>query len=144
MLRAHLFHATPAMTRPEPPPPGLHDYLVLSRGHWDPALPPATIQAAIDDFYVWYDRLLAEGRVLPGQRLAVEGRLVSRERTVDGPFSEAKEVVGGYWFFRAASLDEAAALAAQNPCLACGLSYEVRPVELERASAFVRSNETPR
>ena len=133
------------MTRPDsPPPPGLHDYLVLSRGRWDPTLPPAVIQAAIDAFYAWYERLLGEGRALPGQRLTVEGRLVSRERTTDGPFAESKEVIGGYWFFRVGSLDEAAALAAQNPCLACGLSYEVRPIEPERASAYVRSNETPR
>lgn len=123
--------------------PELHDYLVLSRGQWDRDLPPQVIQSAIDAFYGWYGGLLAEGKVLPGQRLAREGKLVSRERVQDGPFAEAKEIVGGYWFFRAASLDEAAALAAQNPCLACGLSFEVRPVELERASAFVRSNETP-
>ncbi len=123
--------------------PDLHDYLVLSRGQWDRDLSPHVIQAAIDAFYAWYDRLLEEGKVLPGQRLAREGRLVSRERVLDGPYAEAKELVGGYWFFRAASLDEAAALAAQNPCLACGLSFEVRPVELVRASAFARTNETP-
>jgi hypothetical protein len=62
---------------------------------------------------------------------------------LDGPFAEAKEVIGGYWFFVAASLDEAAALAAQNPCLACGLSYEVRPLEPQRASAFALTSETP-
>jgi hypothetical protein len=62
---------------------------------------------------------------------------------IDGPFAEAKEVVGGYWFFLAGSLAEAAALAAQNPCLACGLTYEVRPIEEERASAYKLSNETP-
>lgn len=123
--------------------PELHDYLVLSRGQWDRDLPPPAIQSAIDAFYDWYGRLLEEGKVLPGQRLAREGKLVSRGQVLDGPFSEAKEIVGGYWFFRAASLDEAAVLAAQNPCLACGLSFEVRPVELERASAYARANETP-
>ncbi|HKE96775.1 MAG TPA: YciI family protein, partial [Povalibacter sp.] len=61
----------------------------------------------------------------------------------DGPFIETKEVIGGYWFFIANSLEEAAALAAQNPCLACGLSYEVRPIALERCSAFDESSETP-
>lgn len=123
--------------------PKLNEYLVLSRGQWDRDLPQQVIQSAIDDFYDWYGRLLAEGKALPGHRLAREGKLVARGRVVDGPFAETKELVGGYWFFRAASLDEAAALAAQNPCLACGLSYEVRPLEPARASAFVRSNETP-
>lgn len=41
---------------------------------------------------------------------------------IDGPFAEAKEVIGGYWFVVAGSLQEAAAVAAENPCLACGLS----------------------
>lgn len=62
---------------------------------------------------------------------------------IDGPFAEAKEVIGGYWFVVAGSLQEAAAVAAENPCLACGLSYEVRPIELERASDYRESNETP-
>jgi hypothetical protein len=61
----------------------------------------------------------------------------------DGPFGEAKELVGGYWFIVASSLDEAAALAAENPCMQCGLFYEIRPVDPEKASAFTRTTETP-
>lgn len=121
----------------------LSDYLVLSRGRWDEDKTPEQIQAAIDQFYAWHDRLVAEGRMRSGRRLAREGRLVGRGGVMDGPFSEAKEVVGGYWFFVAASLDEAVALAAQNPCIACGLCFEVRPIEPERASAYRLANETP-
>jgi hypothetical protein len=123
--------------------PPLSDHLVLSRGKWSGSKSPDEIQQAIDAFYIWYERALADGRMKPGQRLATAGKLVSQGRVVDGPFAETKELVGGYWFIVAASLDEAAAIAAENPCLACGLSMEVRPVELQRASAFVLSNETP-
>jgi hypothetical protein len=119
------------------------EYLVLSRGQWDADKSPQEIQQAIDAFYAWREQLLREGRMKGGQRLAVSARHVSRQGVTDGPFAEAKEVIGGYWFFVAASIDEAAALAAQNPCLACGLSYEVRPIEQERASAFKVTNETP-
>ena len=121
----------------------MQDHLIISRGQWDADASPERIQDAIDRFYVWYDRLLAEGVILRGSRLKVEGRLVTRQRVLDGPFAEAKEVVGGYWFIRAASLDEAAAIAAQNPCLECGLSMEVRPLDAERASAWVKASETP-
>ena len=121
----------------------LSEYLVISRGQWDKDLSPGTIQAAIDQFYVWHDRLVAEGKLKAGQRLTTEGKLVTKRNVMDGPFAEAKEVIGGYWFFLASSLDEAAALAAQNPCLACGLAYEIRPIEAERASAFKVTNETP-
>lgn len=121
----------------------LHDYLIISRGHWDPAVPPAQIQDAIDRFYLWYERLLAEGTILPGSRLAREGKLVTAQRVIDGPFAEAKEVVGGYWFIRATSLDEAAAIVADNPCIACGLAMEVRPLEADRARADTLAAETP-
>ncbi len=119
------------------------EFLVISRGKWDDGLPPERIQAAIDDFYAWHDRCVAAGTMRGGQRLATGGKRVSRQGVVDGPFSESKEVIGGYWHILAGSLEEAAVLAAQNPCMACGLEFEVRPIEPERASAYVRSNETP-
>jgi hypothetical protein len=119
------------------------EYLLLSRGQWDRDKSPQEIQAAIDDFYVWHQQLVAQGKFKPGQRLATGGKVVSRSGVTDGPYAEAKEVIGGYWFIVATSLQEAAAIAALNPCLACGLTYEVRPIELERASAFREGNETP-
>lgn len=119
------------------------EYLVLSRGQWDKHASRDDIQAAIDRFYAWHDQLVAEGRMRAGQRLAREGTVVSRQAITDGPFAEAREVVGGYWTILACSLDEAAAIAAENPCLAYGLAFEVRPIEPVRASAYALSNETP-
>ncbi len=119
------------------------EFLVISRGQWDRDKSPAEIQQAIDAFYLWYGQLVLEGRMKAGQRLATQAKIVSRDGVTDGPFAETKEVIGGYWFVVATSLAEAAELAAQNPCLACGLTYEIRPIELERASAFKVTNETP-
>ena len=119
------------------------EFLVISRGRWDEDKSPEQIQEAIEAFYVWHDRLVAAGKMKPGQRLARPSVLVSRHGVTDGPFAESKEVIGGYWFFLADSLEEAAALAAQNPCLGCGLMLEVRPIESKRCSAFEPSCETP-
>lgn len=121
----------------------LSEFLILSRGQWDTNKSPEQIQQAIDAFYDWHERLVQEGKAKAGQRLAIDCRFVSSLGVMDGPFTESKEVIGGYWFFYARTLDEAAALAAQNPCIACGLSFEVRPIEPERASAYKDSNETP-
>jgi hypothetical protein len=120
-----------------------NEYLLLSRGRWDADKSAERIQSAIDDFYVWYERRVAEGKFKPGRRLATGVRLVTRAGINDGPFAETKEVIGGYWFIVADSLQEAAAIAAESPCLACGLSYEIRPIESQRASAYRESNETP-
>ena len=113
------------------------EFLVISRGQWDPKLSREEIQAAIDGFYVWYERLVDEGRVRRGSRLDHTGRIVSRDGIVtDGPYGETKEVIGGFWTILAPDLDAAARIAAENPCLRCGLFFEIRPLEPERASAF--------
>lgn len=79
----------------------------------------------------WYDGLAAQGKVEHGRPLELGGRVVSGaggERVTDGPFAEAKEVVGGYFFLKVADLDEATEIAKQCPGLPLGLSVEVRPV----------------
>jgi hypothetical protein len=120
------------------------EFLVISRGQWDPNLPPGEIQAAIDDFYSWHDRLVGEGRARPGSRLAHTGRTVFKNGLVtDGPFGETKEVIGGFWTILAADLDEAAGLLSEHPCLRCGLFFELRPLEGVRATAFMVTTETP-
>lgn len=129
---------------PNPSQAQRSEYLVLSRGQWDRDASPEKIQAAIDAFYVWHDKLVAEGRLRTGQRLKPAGKTVSRGAVVDGPYAESKELVGGYWFILAASLEEAARIAAENPCLACGLSNEVRPIEPARGRADMVSCETPK
>ena len=121
----------------------LHEYLVVSRGQWDAAASKEEIQAAIDAFYIWYEQSLESGLMKPGHRLAQDGKVVSKNSVTDGPFTETKELVGGYWFIVARNLEEAAAIAAQNPTLAYGLTLEVRPLELARANVLVPANETP-
>jgi hypothetical protein len=126
-----------------PPQASKKQFLVLSRGQWDESASQQEVQAAIDRFYRWYERCLEQGTMLPGSRLANEGKRVARSSITDGPFTETKELVGGYWFIVAGSLDEAAALAAENPCLKFGLSLEIRPLDAERAQAASVTSETP-
>lgn len=51
--------------------------------------------------------LLASERLLPsanGARVRFEG---ASRQVIDGPFVEAKELVGGYWVWQVGSFDEA-------------------------------------
>ena len=115
--------------------PSLSEYLVISRGQWDEACSSDQIQNAIDQFYIWLDRLVSEGKMKRGQRLTYEGRTVARQNAItDGPFGESKEVIGGYWSVLAPNLDEAAQIAKGNPCLDCGLVLEIRPIDPQRAT----------
>lgn len=88
-------------------------------------IPPATLkpedvpQALMEAMGPWMDEALKAGRLIStgGLKPAAEGRrLLGRTGevlVVDGPFAEAKEVIGGYAVFEAPSLDEAQVLAAQ-------------------------------
>jgi hypothetical protein len=117
----------------ERPPPS--EFLAISRGHWDQTCSPDEIQNVIDQFYLWLERLVSEGKMKRGQRLTYEGRTVARQNTItDGPFGESKEVIGGYWFIVAHDLDEAAEIAQGNPCLDYGLVLEIRPIDPQRAT----------
>lgn len=119
------------------------EYLVLSRGQWDKGASKQEIELAIGRFYEWYERNLKTGQFKPGSRLGIAAAMVSKSGILtDGPFGEAKEIVGGYWIIVAASLREAAEVAAQNPCIQHGLRFEIRPLEVERASAYGLTNET--
>jgi hypothetical protein len=112
------------------------EYLVISRGQWDKTLSRDEIQNVIDRFYTWRDRLVDEGKMKPGQRLTYKGKTIVRQNVItDGPFGESKEVIGGYWFILAASLDEAVQIAEGNPCLDCGLFLEIRPIDPQRATS---------
>jgi|SRR5579859_5576618 len=60
-----------------------------------------------------------------GDKLKPEGRIVSAAAVSDGPFVEAKEVVGGFMIVSAESLDHAAAIAKEMP-VGPGARIEVR------------------
>ena len=58
-----------------------------------------------------------------GASVVFEG---SAARVVDGPFTEAKEAVGGYWLIQARSTEEAIEWAKRCPGQDCRI--EVRPI----------------
>jgi hypothetical protein len=108
------------------------EYLFLFRGkQWDRSLSPAELQRTMAGFLAWFERLSADGTLKAGQPLMDEARIVSGRngRTVaDGPFTESKEAVGGYFLIEAASFEDAVAIAQQCPMLECGTAVEVRPI----------------
>jgi len=120
------------------------EYLLLFRGsNWDKGLSPEQLQKTVDQFMAWFERLKEQGKVLGGQPLEREGKIVSGKngRTVaDGPFAESKEAIGGYFLLQVEDLDEAVAIAKQCPVLEYGSTVEVRPVA-EECPTFRRVKE---
>ncbi len=91
------------------------------------------IQGIMEKFRAWGQRLRAEGKMVSGEKLAEEGgKIVSAQRgsvaVVDGPYSETKEVVGGYMLINAEDYEEAIELVRTCPGLGLG-TIAVRQVD---------------
>jgi hypothetical protein len=95
------------------------------------AMSPEQRRQSMQEWNDWCDRLAGQGRLQLGHPLEPQGRVVAAaraRRVVDGPFVEAKELVGGFLMVTADDLDEATSLAEECPNLRHGLTIEVRPV----------------
>lgn len=85
--------------------------------------------AAIDAFN---ERLQAEGHWVFAGGLAGPDRATTIDNrahagiVTDGPFTESKEFVAGFWIIEATDLDQALALATEGS-KACNRKVEVRP-----------------
>ena len=78
----------------------------------------------------WMDGVRQNGQLKDaGLPLKRSGKVVrARNRIVDGPFAETKEVVAGFSIIEAKDFEEAQAIAAGCPMLEGGGSVEIRPV----------------
>jgi hypothetical protein len=93
---------------------------------------PEEMQKHFEKWVVWFKDLGSAGRLKdPGRPLEAAGKVVSGSQKVirDGPYAEAKDVVGGYITVEADDLAQAVELSKGCPILEVGGSVEVRPVQ---------------
>lgn len=89
---------------------------------------PEQMQKSMDMWSSWIGKGFQEGWMVDaGDALMPEGRVVKNDRSVtDGPFMEAKELVGGYGVIKCASFEEAVEHAKTCPNIIEGGSVEIR------------------
>ncbi|HCH33165.1 MAG TPA: hypothetical protein DE045_09500 [Oceanospirillaceae bacterium] len=87
---------------------------------------PAQMEQMFAKFNAWKETF-KHNIVDMGGKLG-SGKVVTTQGAVDGPFIEAKEVVGGYMIVSASSMEEAVEVAAQSPGVYPGASVEVREI----------------
>ena len=96
-------------------------------------LPEGQFDSDMRDCLAHADELRHAGRLLESQMLEAPSTAKSvrnrkgRLTAVDGPFAEAKEVLGGFNLIEARDMEEAVTIAAQFPWARTGC-VEVRPV----------------
>ena len=97
------------------------------------SLSPSEMQAIIARYGAWGDSLRQKGVMGPSSKLTDgAGRVMRRTNgklfVSDGPFTEGKEVLGGFFTVEAGSYDEAVKIAEGCPHMDFG-SIEVREVD---------------
>ncbi|HEX3927899.1 MAG TPA: YciI family protein [Gemmatimonadales bacterium] len=108
----------------------MSEFVFLYRGGSRPTSPEDG-QKVMEKWTGWFKEMAANGQIVDrGQPLEGTGKVVKAggKSIVDGPFAEAKDVVGGFTVIKAADLAAAAAIAKGCPILERGGDVEVRPI----------------
>jgi hypothetical protein len=110
-------------------------YMILIYG--EPAREPAygtkEFDAMMGGYFMLNEKMKADGVLKSGEALqGIENATCVRQRdgkveTMDGPFAETKEHLGGYYVIDVPDLDAALKYAAMVPAVAYG-TVEVRPL----------------
>lgn len=104
-------------------------YLVLFRSETAGAPPspsPEKMQQMFAAYKAWMEKF-KDDILDMGDKLKSGGRIVSASGVADGPYVEAKEIVGGYMIVAAESFDRAVEVVRACPAVAApGALLEVR------------------
>lgn len=113
-------------------------YMVISlhsmEGMENVEISPEMIQAIIEKYNAWNERLHQSGKLVDVKKLTPQpGKRVhgfaDKQIVTDGPFTETKEVVGGYWIIEGDSYDEVLQICKDCPSLEFGGFLEIREIE---------------
>jgi len=96
---------------------------------------PEEIQSVITEYGAWSQQMAEAGNLVGGHKLTADnGRLLAGWEgdfsATDGPLTEAKEVIGGFFHINATDYDVAVELCRTCPHLKYGGQIELRQVDL--------------
>jgi hypothetical protein len=109
----------------------MSEFTYLFRGR-EVSPSPEQMQKTMEKWMAWFKELGENGHMKdPGHPLEHTGKVVKgKQKTVmDGPYAEAKDVIGGYVVIEAKDLAQATELSKGCPILDVGGSVEVRPIQ---------------
>ena len=109
----------------------MEKFMFIFEGTQPGNLSPALMQEHMGKWMAWIDKLKNANQYVAGEPLLPGGKLVSgaKGRSVtDGPYTEGKEVVGGFFIVNAKDIDEAVELAKGCPDLEQGSKVQIRQV----------------
>jgi hypothetical protein len=107
--------------------------LLHDTGAFPADISPDQIQAIIERYVAWRRKIQQDGRMVEGHKLTEnQGRVMrgtaGRTTITDGPYAEAREVIGGLFIIEAKDYDEVVELSRDCPHLEFG-AIEIREVQ---------------
>ena len=105
-------------------------YMLLLKGGKFENYSPEEMQKIIERYINWSIQLREKGAHRGGEELKPTGRVLRREknRVTDGPFTETKESVGGYYLIEARDEKDAIEISRECPHLDYEGEIELREI----------------
>jgi hypothetical protein len=91
------------------------------------------MMSIVKEYGAWATKMRAENRLLSGEKLTESGgKVLSRQgnriTVTDGPYAEAREVIGGFFVVKADNYADAVKIAETCPHAKYGARIEVREI----------------
>jgi len=109
----------------------MNQFMMIFRNDYNPEFKPSPeqMQASIAKWQDWIGGIAAQGKFVSTERLGFQGKTLKAGNIVtDGPYTEIKEIVGGYIIVKADTIETALGMAEGCPILDIGGSVEVRDI----------------
>jgi hypothetical protein len=108
----------------------MEKFMLIFQGGMPPDQSPEQMQANMGKWMAWIDKLAKADQYVAGEPLLPGGKLITgKKKTVtDGPYTEGKEIVGGFFLIKAKDMNEAVKICDDYPDYANGGSIQVRQV----------------
>ena len=108
----------------------MEKFMLIFYGGMPPGQSPEQMQANMGKWMAWIDKLTKAGKYVSGEPLLPGGKLIkgNAKGITDGPYTEGKEIVGGFFIVNAADYNEALEICADYPDYASGGSVQLRQV----------------
>jgi hypothetical protein len=110
----------------------MKDFLLVFRNDYknQPVGSPDEMQAMLKLWMDWIGGIAAQNKLVDrGNRLASSGKVLSGGNVVtDGPYTEIKELIGGYTIIKTDTYEDAVELSKGCPILKQGGNVEIREI----------------
>jgi hypothetical protein len=107
----------------------MEKFMLIFHGGLKMDASPAEMEQNMGKWMAWVEKLTKEGKYVSGEPLLPGGKLVSGPDSVtDGPYTEGKEIVGGYFIINAENMEAAIKECRDYPDFYLGGQVQVRQV----------------